>query len=125
MLLGLSIWKGLVVPSGVFGGILGMTLLGWPIDAWIARRRFRKSPFHNDEIVFALSEDGTHAVGLNSEVRAGWAVFTKARRFKDGMLLFKGPGVFSWLPDSAIDTPSNISIVQELVRKQVRNYHDV
>src|SRR5262245_24525218 len=51
--------NGQVVLSGVFGAVLGALLLGWPIDAWIIRKRFRKSPFHDDEIVFRLSDEGT------------------------------------------------------------------
>src|SRR5262245_13476059 len=49
--------KGLLIPAAIFGAVLGALVLGWPIDAWWIRNRFRKSPFHNDEIVFRLSQE--------------------------------------------------------------------
>ncbi len=114
-----------VMLGGIFGAIVGALLLGWRIDAWIIRRRFRKSPFHNDEIDFSMSESGSHVVGRNSEVRIGWATFTRARRFQDGLLLFHGPGVFSWLPDAAAIEAAAVENAQQLARTHIQDYRDV
>lgn len=125
LLLILCAVNGLVIPAGIFGAVLGALLLGWPIDAWITRRRFRKSPFHDDDITLSLSEEGSHVVGRNHEVRVGWDTYTKARRFKDGLLLFQGPHLFNWLPDAAALDPSGIAKAQELARSHIRDYRDV
>lgn len=118
-------YMGFVVPAAIFGAILGSLLLGWPIDAWILRRRFRKSPYHNDEIAFTLSASGAHALGRTSEVRIDWQTFTKARRFDDGLLLFQGPALFNWLPDSAASESETASYAAELARLHVKDYRDV
>jgi hypothetical protein len=117
--------KGLVIPAGIFGAILGALLLGWPIDAWIARKNLRKSPLHNDEIVFSLSEEGSRMVGREHDVRVGWTLYTKARRFKDGLLLFQGPHFVNWLPDVSASDPSGVAVAQELARSHIRDYRDV
>jgi hypothetical protein len=121
----LVVYLGYGTMAGVIGGILGVLLLGWPIDVWNMRRGFRKSPYHNDEITFSLSESGSQVVGRDSEVRIGWASYTKARRFGDGLLLFQGPGFVNWLPDSAAVDKSAIANAQELARLNIRDYREV
>jgi hypothetical protein len=118
-------YKGYLDLAAIFGTILGTLLLSGLIGAWTIRRRFRKSPFHNDEIVFSISESGSHVVGRDSEVSIGWASFTKARRFDDGLLLFQGPDAFSWLPDTAAINQTAIGNVQQLARKHIQDYRDV
>jgi hypothetical protein len=120
-----AIYRGIPWLAAIFGAILGSTLLGWPIDAWILRKRFRKSPFHNDEITFTVSADGSHVLGRNSEVRIGWATFTRARRFDDGLMLFQGPGVFNWLPDTAAADGAAVKNAIELARLHVKDFRDV
>lgn len=85
----------------VAGGLVGMYCLGAPLDEWWVRRRFRASPYHNDDIEFTLSADGAHAKGRDSELTLGWSAFTAARICKDGLLLFQGPNVCNWLPNTA------------------------
>lgn len=124
-LLALAVFMGSVILGGFVGAIVGALLLGWPIDAWLIRRRFRKSPFHNDDIAFVMSESGSHIVGRDSEVRIGWASFTKARRFADGLLLFQGPGFFNWLPDTAAVDKAAVANAQELARLHIQDYREV
>jgi hypothetical protein len=111
--------------GGLFGAIAGALLLGWRIDAWLIRRQLRRLPYYNDEILFCLSESGAHGLGLNSEVRLGWAAFTKACRFEDGVLLFQGPGLWNWLPDSAAASAAAVATAQELARAHIRDYRNV
>jgi hypothetical protein len=108
-----------------FGAALVALPFTRPLDAWLVRRRFRRSPYHNDEVAFELSEVGAHSVGRNDEVRLSWAAFTKARRFKDGLLLFQGSHMFNWLPDSAALDADAIKHAQELVRARIADYRDV
>ncbi len=107
--------------------MVGLLLAGWPpsLSIWILRRRFQKSPFYNDEITFSLSESGAHVLGRGSELRIGWANFTKARRFTDGLMLFQGPSVFNWLPDTAADTAEDVAEAQKLARSQIQDYGEV
>jgi hypothetical protein len=125
MLLGVAAMAGSVVLGGIFGAILGVLLLGWPIDRWFMRNSFQKSPFRNSDITFSLSREGAHVVGTNEEVRVGWPIYTKARRFKDGLLLFQGPHVFNWLPDSALVEGAGLERAIEFVRGNVKDYRDV
>jgi hypothetical protein len=108
-----------------FGAIAGGLFLGWPLDSWLLRRGFRKSPFHNDEITITLTDDGVHAVGKSSETRVGWASFTKARRFKDGLLLFQGPQLFNWLPDAAACEKSTRAEAERMVQLRIADVRDV
>ena len=112
----------LLVP---FGAIAGALFLGWPIDSWLLRRRFRKSPFHNDEVTITISDDGVHAVGKSSETRLGWVSFTKARRFSDGLLLFQGPHLFNWLPDSAACESGSRGEAERILHIHVADFRDV
>jgi hypothetical protein len=114
-----STW--LLVP---FAAIAGSLTMGWPIDAWILKRRFRKSPYHNDELSLTLSEEGLYGKGRASETRLGWSNFTKARRFKDGLLLFHGSQMFNWLPDSAAADPASIEEAERLIRMHIRDFRD-
>jgi hypothetical protein len=107
-----------------FAAIAGSMTMGWPIDGWILKRRFRKSPYHNDEILLTLSEEGLHGVGRSSETRLAWSNFTKARRFRDGLLLFHGPQMFNWLPDSAAVDSMSVEEADRLVRAHVRDFRD-
>jgi hypothetical protein len=109
----------------LFVFMAGALFLGWPIDAWLLRRRFRKSPYHNDQILLSLSDEGLHVVGLTSEIRLSWPVFTKARRFSDGLLLFQGPSVFHWLPNNAVTDPSIVLEVEQLVRSWISDFRDI
>ncbi|MGJ7546501.1 hypothetical protein [Variovorax sp. LT1R16] len=135
-LLGLSCVPALIILANKAMGLavvlgclfmVGVLLAGWPpsLSIWILRRRFQKSPFYNDEITFSLSESGAHVLGRGSELRIGWAVFTKARRFADGLMLFQGPNVFNWLPDTAAATVEDIAAAQKLARSQIQDYREV
>lgn len=117
--LGLAIFLGCLF-------VLGLLLAGWPpsLSIWILRRRFQKSPFYNDQITLSLLESGAHVLGRDSELRIGWANFTKARRFSDGLMLFQGPNVFNWLPDTAA-TAEGIAAAQKLARSQVPDYREI
>lgn len=97
---------------------------GHLIDYWLIKRRFRRSPYWNDNMVSNLTAEGLHAVGSHSDSKLGWAVFTKARYFRDGFLLFQGPGLFNWLPDAALSDGSRAE-VESLIQAHVEDYRIV
>lgn len=129
LLTGIAFYAGAFMPTVVLGGftgaLLGAILLGDPIDAWILKRRLRKSPFHNNDLVFRLSSTEIHASGNNEDTHLKWAAFSKARRFSDGLLLYQGPQFFNWLPDEAAISPEAVSAAQDLARSFVKDYRDV
>ncbi|WP_411886623.1 hypothetical protein [Polaromonas sp. YR568] len=51
--------------------------------------------------------------------------FTKARRFKDGLLLFQGASAFNWPPDFAAADVMAVANAQELARWNIPDYRDV
>jgi|GEM_PF-829262 len=122
--LAVCVYEGLPVLAVVFAVGIAL-LLSAPAIARLALHRFRKSPFYNDEIDFSLSESGSHARGRHSEVRHGWEAYTKARRFKDGLLLCHGPDAFHWLPDAAAADPAAIAAAQQLARARIRDYREL
>ena len=116
---------GWILGSAIFGAVLGIMYLSWPIDAWIIRRRFRKSPYHNEDLTYELADSGVHVVGKQQDVRFTWELFTKSLRFRDGLLLFQGPHLFTWLPDAAIAADSSVDEAREMVRRHVKDSRDV
>jgi len=95
-----------------------------PLNRAVFRRRIRKIPTLNDDWVMRLSDDGMSSSGKRGEGRLDWSGFSRARRFADGLLLFQGPHLFHWFPDSACTHPA-LSDVGDLVRRHVSDYRDV
>ena len=91
----------------------------------VLRRRIRKTPTLNDDWVVRLSDDGMSSSGKRGEARLDWSGFSKARRFADGLMLFQGPNLFHWFPDSARTKPALPSDEGDLVRRHVSDYRDV
>jgi hypothetical protein len=96
-----------------------------PLTRAVTRRRIRKIATLNDDWVFRLSDDGMSSSGKRGEGRLDWSGFSSARRFADGLLLFRGPHLFHWFPDSARAQPALPSDVGDLVRRHVSDYRDV
>lgn len=111
----------LMVPCVIGAGLI---VLAWSLRGPAARRRFRSSPYRNDDVMFLLSEEGVHITGRHSEMRLGWPLLTKAVRFGDGLLLFQGPNVFNWLPDYAATTPAAVPEALRLARAHITDYRE-
>jgi hypothetical protein len=84
----------------------------------------KPTSYHNDDVVLRLSDQGVDVTGKTAENRLTWPVYTKARRFSDGLLLFQGPHMFNWLPDTAADAET-IRYADGLVRKHIGDYRNV
>jgi len=114
--IGLSLFVVLLVAALIFST---------PLNRAVFRRRIRKIPTLNDDWVMRLSDDGMFSSGKRGEGRLDWSGFSRARRFADGLLLFQGPHLFHWFPDSARAQPALPSDVGDLVRRHVSDYRDV
>src|SRR5215470_4435447 len=114
--IGLSLFVVLLVAALIFTT---------PLSRAVFRRRIRKIPTLNDDWVMRLSDDGMSSSGKRGEGRLDWSGFSRARRFADGLLLFQGPHLFHWFPDSARAQPALPSDVGDLVRRHVSDYRDV
>jgi hypothetical protein len=109
------------VGASVLSVFLALLILAHRLDEWFVRRRFRKSPYRDERIRIQRSADGLTANGTKSNVQLSWAVFTGARRLEDGFLLFQGPGVFNWLPITAM-TEGTAEKAEELIRTNVSDH---
>lgn len=90
---------------------------GRRLDEWLIRRRFRKSPYHDDSVRAEVTDDGLWAKGTKSESKLTWEAITRAVRCRDGWLLLQGPGLFNWLPDSAFREAESTERLDELVER--------
>src|SRR5215470_11711898 len=114
--IGLSLFFVLLVVALIFSS---------PLDRALSRRRIRKIPTLNDDWVIRLSDDGMSSSSKRGEGRLDWSGFSRARRFADGLLLFQGPHLFHWFPDSACTQPGLPSELGDLVRRHVSDYRGV
>ena len=104
----------------VFIALVFFMYKGHLVDLWLAKRRLRKSPYFNDNVVITISPESYHEKSDKSESTIAWSAFTKVRRFNDGVLLFQG-ALVHWLPNSAIASGS-VSLVEELARDNIGDY---
>jgi len=112
----------IVMPSVVFGVFLVLLAAGPRFDYWLMKRRFRRSPYYDNEYRISVTPSGYLASSTQSRVELAWSAFTKAQRFPDGFLVLTGPQVCYWWPDSSLVTGS-ISEVESLLKQNVPEYH--
>jgi hypothetical protein len=121
VLLSLCLYDKLLVPAALLAALLVLLLLGRHLDYWFMRRRFRRSPFYNNNVLVAVYPDGYISRSANGTVELSWRAFTKVRRFKDGFLVFTGPQQFDWWPDAAL-CRGNLKAVEAIVRSEILDY---
>ena len=81
---------------------LGVLVASPRIDYWLAKRRWRKSPSRGEKVHMSLGPGGVHSIGRTHDSQLAWTAFSQAVSLPDGMLLYQGPHLFQWLPDSAL-----------------------
>ena len=92
------------------------------LDFWWAKHSFRKSPYLNDVLAIEFSEGGFHARSPKQDVKLQWSVFTKVVHFKDGFLIFQGPGAANWIPISSLGDSAQAIELEMLLREKVREH---
>ena len=120
-LLALCIYAQLYALALAFAFFLLLLLVGPPLGYFFLRRRHRKSPFFNSDIVVHLSSEGCLVQDKNARSEMAWPLFTGSHRFDDGFLVFHGPQQYQWWPDSAL-TVGTAQDVEALLRSKVSRY---
>jgi hypothetical protein len=87
-------------------------------EPWSIKRKLRKSPFKGQEVEVSITDESFDFSSSLATISLKWRVFTKVVCFKDGILLFQGLHIFSWIPYACLRTGSNQQL-EELVRKHV------
>jgi hypothetical protein len=118
-------WSSIGLPFLFVVILVAALIFSTPLSRAVLRHRIRKIPTLNDDFVMRLSDDGMSSSSRRGEGRLDWSGFSRARRFADGLLLFQGPHLFHWFPDSARTPPALPSDVGDLVRRHVSDYRDV
>ncbi len=85
-------------------------------------RNIRKSPYYNGIMRASLTDDGLLTKGAISTEDVSWDAFTYAVRFSDGILLYRGPGLFNWLADSALAEGFTPEQAESVIQKHVSDY---
>jgi hypothetical protein len=106
--------------TGMFSFFIVLLVSGPAFDMWWAKRRLRRSPFYNTDVIVRLSDAGYFGEDANSRTELSWAVFTDGSRLPDGFLLFTGPQQFHWFPDRALvagEIPEIESVLKQKLSK--------
>lgn len=89
------------------------------IDDFFARRSFLKSPHCNIRQTMRFTDHGLYS---SSEVQEGtlkWTAFSRAVIFKDGILIFQGPKLAHWIPDSGLEDSADSAKLRSLVKSKL------
>lgn len=97
------------------------SLLASRIDRWRVRRHARRLPQCGHLASITLSDEGMSSSMPHADGQLKWQSFSKARRFRDGLMLFIGPRMYQWLPDAAAETGA-AEIAEQLARKNVSDF---
>ena len=100
------------------GAFLALLLFSDRVDKWLGRRRLRGLPSLNDPCRYELSESGVDVSEPVARAQLAWTAYTAARRLPDGWLLFRGPHLYTWLPDAAL-VAGNTSETDFLIRTRI------
>ena len=110
--------------AATLGVFLVLLIVGRRLDERVNQWRLRKSPFFNESIRIELYEDEVRLITSKSKSQAIWSVFTKARRFKDGFMLFQGGRASSWLPINTMVEGTDEE-TEQLLRSRIPDYKSI
>lgn len=99
-----------------------MFLLFRKYEDWSALRRFRKSPYYDQQTRIEFRDDGVYTKSELSESRVDWAAFTRVSHFRDGFLLIEDSQVAQWIAVKSLVDPDSIEQLQELLRQKIADH---
>ena len=106
-------------------GILGVYLLLFRlplITRMVVRRQFSKRSDQDIEIAFEASDEGMTWKTDQSNSCFRWTLVSKARRYKDGYLIFSTPVIFHWIPNHSLASQIEIEALSKLFQMHVQDY---
>ncbi len=106
-------------------GMASFIPLSRKFDHFCRRRKIRKSPFWNEVSVTELSDEGLKSNSHKGNADLTWQAFTRGLRFPDGFLLYQGPSLFYWLPDSALVEGFNADDAEAILREHLADYCEI
>ncbi len=112
-------------PIRVGLGILGAYFLLFRlplITRMMVRRQFSKRSDQNIEITYEASDEGMIWTTDHSTSSFRWSLVSKARRFKDGYLIFSSPSIFHWIPNHSLVFQIEIEALSKLFQTHIQDY---
>ncbi len=110
----------LLIASGAFyAGFLN------PLTKFFIRRHFAKRPDRDIELSYEGSDEGLTWITPHSRSTVGWLLIAKARKHKNGILLFANDAIFHWLPNHSLEREADLQVLSELIRRHVTDYKEV
>ena len=89
------------------------------IDLWWMWRRLRRDPMVGRPVRMSLDEQGFQSSTEGASSNLSWKLFSRAVRFADGWILFRGPRLYFWLADASASDETTVAKAGELIRKHV------
>ena len=86
---------------------------------WTLRRRFRRRPDRDTEVVFLLDEESVSGTSPAGDGSTPWSAFVKVRKGDRGYMLFPLDSVYYWLPFHAFGSVEDLVRADELIRRKV------
>jgi len=100
---------------------LALLAAGPRIDYAIVKRRYRKHTQYGTEARVDLSRDGLRFTSPDFASEIKWSAFLSAVQFSDGILLYRAPWDYVWLPDASI-TDGGPNDVRAIARSAISKY---
>lgn len=116
-----SFYKNEMPLAYLFSFLTLIPLWGSLIDRFIIIYKLKKSPFFNNNISVKIDQDGLHNSDNHSNLDLSWSAITKSRKFCDGFMLFTGPNIYNWLPDSSL-MPGEKDQLEKIAEKHIIDY---
>lgn len=86
--------------------------------------RIRRMPGFGAEATFNVGPGGVEFESDHSSARIAWSAFSSAYRMSDGILLYRGPQFFNWLPDDRLQDGAHPEQVVHLVKQNTTDFVD-
>ena len=85
-------------------------------------RHFRKRPDRDQNLRVAFAEDGVSFTTEGAHGTSEWRLFSKARKCREGYLLYDNDRIFHWIPNDGFDSEDGRERFEQLLRRKVPNY---
>jgi hypothetical protein len=89
------------------------------IENYFILRRFRDSPLRNQRLLVTLSDEGYRGQSSVGNVKLGWAAYSHALGFTDGVLMFQGKGLFHWIPFRCLEDKADAPILYGYIQSRI------